>query len=211
MSYIIYMPGRAQGKTQMLKEIQKRREEAMAKEMKYLEENEYEIFSDNEVIRKDYGDSLPRIKKVYENTKGYYVKGQPYWEPSALYLRNYNEKKLKFQQEVLDERNKQAILEQVDYKQKIKELEEEQKKLLKQRDELFLWIRGDLKSLKIIFQKEVDIVRFKFFANDATADDYNQDILRDYGKKGKYKCLTDEEFTNLVNSLRRSENKVEAQ
>ena len=197
MSYIFYIPGRAQGKAQMLKEIQKRREEVMAKEMKYLEENEYDIFSDNEIIRVDYGDKLPRIKKVYENSKGHYIKGQPYWEPSALYLRNYNEKKLKFQQ--------------ADYKQRIKELEEEQEKLLKQREDLFLWIRGDLKSLKIIFQKEVDIVRFKFFANDATADDYNQDILRDYGKKGKYKCLTDEEFNNLVNSLRRSETKVEAQ
>lgn len=210
MSYIFYMPGRAQGKTQMLKEIQKRREEVMAKEMKYLEENEYDIFSDDEVIRVDYCDKLPRIKKVYQNSKGYYVKGQPYWEPSALYLRNYSEKKLKFHQDALDERNRQAALKQVDYKQRIKELEEEQEKLLKQRDELFLWIRGDLKSLKIIFRKDVDIVRFKFFVNDTTANGYNQDILRDYGKKGECRCLTDEEFTNLVGTLRRLENTVEA-
>ena len=205
------MPGRAQGKTQMLKEIQKRREEVMAKEMKYLEEYEYDIFSDDEVVRIDYGDKLPRIKKVYENSKGYYVKGQPYWEPSALYLRNYNEKKLKFQQNILDQRKRQAILEQAESKQKVEELEKKYDQLLKQRDELFLWIRGDLKSLKIIFRKNVDIVRFKFFANDTTADGYNQDILRDYGKDGKDKCLTDEEFTNLVNTLRRLETKVEAQ
>lgn len=194
MTYIVYIPGRAQGKTQMLKEIQKRREEVMAKEMKYLEENEYNIFSDDEVIRVDYGDKLPRIKKVYKNSKGYYVKGQPYWEPSALYLRNYDEKKLKFQQ--------------AENKQKVEELDKKYEPLLKQKD---LWIKNDLKSLKIIFQKDVDIVRFKFFANDPTADGYNQDILRDYGKKGKDKCLTDEEFTNLVSSLRRSETKVEAQ
>ena len=211
MTYIIYIPGRAQGKTQMLKEIQKRREEVMAKEMKYLEENEYDIFSDNEIIRVDYGDKLPRIKKVYENSKGYYVKGQPYWEPSALYLRNYNEKKLKFQQDALDQRKRRAILEQAESKQKVEELEKKYEELLKQRDELFLWIRSDLKSLKIIFRKDVDIVRFKFFANDPTADGYNQDILRDYGKRGKDKCLTDEEFTNLVSSLRRIETKVEAQ
>lgn len=208
MPYIVYIPGRAQGKTQMLKEIQKRREEVMAKEMKYLEENEYDIFSDNEIIRVDYGDKLPRIKKVYENSKGHYVKGQPYWEPSALYLRNYDEKKLKFQQNISDQRKRQAILEQAENKQKVEELDKKYEPLLKQRD---LWIKNDLKSLKIIFQKNVDIVRFKFFANDPTADGYNQDILRDYGKKGKDKCLTDEEFTNLVSSLRRSENKVEAQ
>ena len=211
MTYIIYMLGRAQGKTQMLKEIQKRREEVMAKEMKYLEEHEYDIFSDNEVIRVDYGDKLPRIKKVYKNSKGYYVKGQPYWEPSALYLRNYDEKKAKFQLNVLEQRKKRAILEQAECKQKVEELEKKYEELLKQRDELFLWIRGDLKSLKIIFRKNVDIVRFKFFANDPTADGYNQDILRDYGKKGKDRCLTDEEFTNLANSLHRSETKVEAQ
>ena len=208
MSYIIYMPGRAQGKTQMLKEIQKRREEVMGKEMKFLEENEYNIFSDDEVIRVDYGDKLPRIKKVYKNSKGYYVKGQPYWEPSALYLRNYDEKKLRFQQDVLDQRKRRAILEQAENKQKVEELDKKYEPLSKQRD---LWIKNDLKSLKIIFQKNVDIVRFKFFANDPTADEYNQDILRDYGKKGKDKCLTDEEFANLVSSLRRSENKVEAQ
>jgi len=208
MSYIIYIPGRAQGKTQMLKEIQKRREEVMAKEMKYLEENEYNIFSDDEVIRTDYCDNLPRIKKVYENSKGHYVKGQPYWEPSALYLRNYNEKKLKFQQNISDQRRRHTILEQAENKQKAEELEKKYEPLLKQIDEDK---RSDLKSLKIIFQKNVDIVRFKFFANDATADGYNQDILRDYGKKGKDKCLTDEEFANLVSSLRRLENKVEAQ
>lgn len=208
MSYIIYIPGRAQGKTQMLKEIQKRREEVMAKEMKYLEENEYNIFSDDEVIRTDYCDNLPRIKKVYENSKGHYVKGQPYWEPSALYLRNYNEKKLKFQQNISDQRRRHTILEQAENKQKAEELEKKYEPLLKQIDEDK---RSDLKSLKIIFQKNVDIVRFKFFANDATADGYNQDILRDYGKKGEYRCLSDEEFANLVSSLRRLENKVEAQ
>ncbi len=208
MSYIIYIPGRAQGKTQMLKEIQKRREEVMAKEMKYLEENEYNIFSDDEVIRTDYCDNLPRIKKVYENSKGHYVKGQPYWEPSALYLRNYNEKKLKFQQNISDQRRRHTILEQAENKQKAEELEKKYEPLLKQIDEDK---RSDLKSLKIIFQKNVDIVRFKFFANDATADGYNQDILRDYGKKGEYRCLSDEEFTNLVNTLRRLETKVEAQ
>jgi len=167
----------------------------MAKEMKFLEENEYNIFSDNEIIRVDYGDNLPRIKKVYENSKGYYVKGQAYWEPSALYLRNYNEKKIKFQQDVLDQRKKRAILEQVENKQKVEESEKQ--------NELPLWVKNDLNSLKTIIQKNVDIVRLKFFAGDTTADEYNQDILLDYGKKGKDRCLTNEEFTNLTDTLRR--------
>lgn len=50
----------------------------MAKEMTYLEEKDYKIYSDNEVVRLDYCDKLPRIKKVYKNSKGYYIKGQPY-------------------------------------------------------------------------------------------------------------------------------------
>lgn len=50
----------------------------MAKEMTYLEEKDYKIYSDNEVVRLDYCDNLPRIKKVYKNSKGYYIKGQPY-------------------------------------------------------------------------------------------------------------------------------------
>lgn len=165
----------------------------MAKEMKFLEENEYNIFSDNEIIRVDYSDNLPRIKKVYQNSKGYYVKGQSYWEPSALYLRNYTEKKLKFQQDVLEQRKRRTILEQAKNKQKVEELE------------LPLWIKNDLNSLKTIIQKNVDISRLRFFANDTTADGYNQDILLDYGKKGKYKCLTDEEFANLTDALRRLE------
>lgn len=206
MSYIIYMPGRAQGKTQMLKEIQKRREEVMAKEKKYLEENEYNIFSDNEVIRIGYSDNLPRIKKVYKNSKGYYIKGQPYWESNALYLRNYSEKMLKFHQNALNQRKRQAILENTAYKQKIKELEEEQDRLLKQREGLLLWVKNDLKSLKIIIRKNVDIVRLKSFVNDETADGYNQGIL----ENGEHKSLTNEEFANLVDTIRRSENKVEA-
>lgn len=77
--------------------------------MKFLEEDEYEIFSDNEVVRVGYSDNLPRIKKVYENSKGYYVKGRSYWEPSALYLRNYNEKKLKFQQDASLRRSENKV------------------------------------------------------------------------------------------------------
>lgn len=50
----------------------------MAKEMTYLEEKDYKIYSDNEIVRLDYCDNLTRIKKVYKNSKGYYIKGQPY-------------------------------------------------------------------------------------------------------------------------------------
>ena len=68
----------------------------MAKELRYLEEENYKIYSANEIVRLDYCDNLPRIKKVYLNSKGYYIKGQPYWEPSSIYLRNYTEKLSKF-------------------------------------------------------------------------------------------------------------------
>jgi len=71
----------------------------MAKEMTYLEEKDYKIYSDNEVVRLDYCDNLPRIKKVYKNSKGYYIKGQPYWEVSSIYLRNYEERLKQFKEQ----------------------------------------------------------------------------------------------------------------
>lgn len=61
----------------------------MARELSYLDEACYKIYSDTQVVRLDYCDDLPRIKKVYKNTKGYYIKGQSYWEPASIYLRNY--------------------------------------------------------------------------------------------------------------------------
>ena len=70
----------------------------MAKEMTYLEEKDYKIYSDNEIVRLDYCDKLPRIKKVYKNSKGYYIKGQPYWEVSSIYLRNYEERLKQFKE-----------------------------------------------------------------------------------------------------------------
>ena len=70
----------------------------MAKEMTYLEEKDYKIYSDNEVVRLDYCDNLHRIKKVYKNSKGYYIKGQTYWEVSSIYLRNYEERLKQFKE-----------------------------------------------------------------------------------------------------------------
>lgn len=61
----------------------------MARELPYLDEACYKIYSDTRVVRFDYCDDFPRIKKVYKNTKGYYIKGQAYWEPASIYLRNY--------------------------------------------------------------------------------------------------------------------------
>jgi hypothetical protein len=68
----------------------------MAKELKYLNSQDYEIYSADQIVRTDYCDNLPRIKKVYKNTKGYYIKGQVYWEPSSVYLRDYEDKLSEF-------------------------------------------------------------------------------------------------------------------
>jgi len=63
----------------------------MARELVYLKEENYEIYSKDQIVRFDYCDNNPRIKKVYHNRNGYYIKGQPYLEPN-LYLRNYEKR-----------------------------------------------------------------------------------------------------------------------
>lgn len=64
----------------------------MSRDDNILKKTRYEIYSVDEVVRLDYNDGLPRIKKIYKNSKGFYIKGQPYWEPSALYLEDFEER-----------------------------------------------------------------------------------------------------------------------
>lgn len=52
-------------------------------------EDKYEIYSENEIVRDCYGDNVKRIKKVYKNRNGYYIKGMPYFEPASVYLQDF--------------------------------------------------------------------------------------------------------------------------